>query len=160
MKVAVYPAKPFMMVPYWLLFAPVSQGAFKLYVALLYYGNGSGARYPTKRTLAKIVGRCEKMVERYVAELEGTRLLVCKSRRVSSGRQASNAYVLYEPSSVDEIAAWLAGPTKENKRWLKSIKLGQVPRSKRRKQAAGKLHVVGDKLITDEYAKFFQRPAG
>jgi len=56
----------FAIVPEWVIDAPVSDGAFRLYSLLLRYGNGSGFRMPSRQTLARrlrrsvdaVPGRC------------------------------------------------------------------------------------------------------
>lgn len=154
MKPAMHPAKPFMMVPYWLLFAPVSPGAFKLYVALLFYGNTSGVRHPSRSTLAKLCGCSCRTVNRYAEELESLMLVSRVKRVTKAGSQASNGYILNEPETIAEVATWLEGTQQEKGRWLKSIKLDQVPKPARKKYRAGKLHRVGNKLVNDVLHRF------
>ncbi|MBZ0135010.1 MAG: helix-turn-helix domain-containing protein [Planctomycetes bacterium] len=147
-----------MMVPYWLLFAAVSPGAFKLYVACLYYGNTSGVRYPSRQTLAKLCGCGPRQVNRYFTELEEAGLIIRSGRTLNGGSQGANSIILNEPNDIEEIATWLDGGKKENRAWLKGIKLDQVPKAAQRKHKAGKLKRVGDKLISAEFEKFFEPP--
>ena len=71
----------FAIVPQWLLEAPVSDAAVRLYGLLARYGNSSGRRMPSRQTLADSLRRSKDSVDRALRELEGCGAVVVQRRR-------------------------------------------------------------------------------
>ena len=71
----------FAIVPQWLLEAPVSDAAVRLYGLLARYGNSSGRRMPSRQTLADQLRRSKDSVDRALRELEQCGAVVVQRRR-------------------------------------------------------------------------------
>ncbi|MEP7034403.1 MAG: hypothetical protein ABI934_02380, partial [Actinomycetota bacterium] len=81
----------FAIVPEWVIDAPVSDGAFRLYSLLLRYGNSSGCRMPSRPTLARRLRRSVDAVDRSMRALTEAGIVRVEHRR--SGEQfLSNRY--------------------------------------------------------------------
>ena len=59
----------FAIVPEWVIDAPISDGAFRLYSLLLRYGNSTGCRMPSRPTLARRLRRSVDAVDRSMRQL-------------------------------------------------------------------------------------------
>jgi hypothetical protein len=81
----------FAIVPEWVIDAPVSDGAFRLYSLLLRYGNSTGCRMPSRPTLARRLRRSVDAVDRSMRALTEAGIVRVEHRR--SGEQfLSNRY--------------------------------------------------------------------
>ena len=81
----------FAIVPEWVIDAPVSDGAFRLYSLLLRYGNSTGCRMPSRPTLARRLRRSVDAVDRSMRQLTEAGIVRVEHRR--SGEQfLSNRY--------------------------------------------------------------------
>ena len=81
----------FSLVPEWVIDAEVSDAAFRLYSLLLRYGGTSGARMPSRPTLARRMRRSVDAVDRAMRELVAAGMVRVEHRR--SGQQyLSNRY--------------------------------------------------------------------
>jgi hypothetical protein len=84
----------FAIVPEWLLDAEISDAAVRLYAVLLRYGNSSGARMPSRSTLARrLHKRSTDSVDRAMKELVAIGAVVVEHRYDGSQR-LTNAYYL------------------------------------------------------------------
>jgi hypothetical protein len=76
----------FVIVPEWVLDAPISDCALRLYAVLLRYGHSSGARMPGRATLAKRLRKTSTdTVDRAMRELVAVGAVAIEHR--SNGRQ-------------------------------------------------------------------------
>ena len=91
----------FAIVPEWIIDAPISDCAFRLYAVLLRYGQTSGRRMPGRALLARRLHKSSKdTVDRALKELAGIGAVVVERRR--SGRQnLTNRYHLRSTPPVD-----------------------------------------------------------
>jgi len=81
----------FAIVPEWVIDAPVSDGAFRLYSLLLRYGNSTDCRMPSRPTLARRLRRSVDAVDRAMRQLTEAGIVRVEHRR--SGEQfLSNRY--------------------------------------------------------------------
>ena len=81
----------FAIVPEWVIDAPISDGAFRLYSLLLRYGNSTGCRMPSRLTLAPRLRRSVDAVDRSMRQLTEAGIVRVEHRR--SGEQfLSNRY--------------------------------------------------------------------
>ena len=98
----------FAIVPEWVIDAPISDCAFRLYAVLLRYGQTSGQRMPGRALRARRLHKSSKdTVDRALKELVGIGAVVVEHRR--SGRQnLTNRYHL-RSTAPDESAP--TGPT-------------------------------------------------
>ena len=101
-------------VPEWIIDAPISDCAFRLYAVLLRYGQTSGQRMPGRALLARRLHKSSKdTVDRALKELAGIGAVVVERRR--SGRQnLTNRYHLRstppgQEASVDRASEGPAG---------------------------------------------------
>lgn len=85
---------PFAIVPEWLLDAPVSDRAVRLYALLARYCDGDGYAWPSRKTLATRLGRSVDALDRAVKELVQCGALTVEPRFTGSGDRTSNGYVL------------------------------------------------------------------
>jgi hypothetical protein len=83
----------FAIVPEWLIDAKISDGAFRLYSVLLRYGQSSGARMPSRATLARRLRRSVDSIDRAMKELVAAGAVVVE-RRQRGGAQLTNRYHL------------------------------------------------------------------
>jgi hypothetical protein len=81
----------FAIVPEWIIDAEVSDGAFRLYSVLLRYGQSSGARMPSRSTLARRLRRSVDSVDRAMKELVAVGAVVVEHRQ-RGGEQLTNRY--------------------------------------------------------------------
>jgi hypothetical protein len=83
----------FAIVPEWLIDAEISDGAFRLYSVLLRFGQSSGARMPSRSTLARRLRRSVDSIDRAMKELAAAGAVVVE-RRQRGGAQLTNRYHL------------------------------------------------------------------
>ena len=95
----------FAIVPEWIIDAPISDCAFRLYAVLLRYGQTSGQRMPGRALLARRLQKSSKdTVDRALKELVGIGAVVVEHRR--SGRQnLTNRYHLRSTPPGDDAPA-------------------------------------------------------
>lgn len=86
----------FAVVPKWIHGAGLSDSAFRLYVILCGYAdNESGEAYPSRGTLAELMGKTTKTVDRALAELLDAGVVTKASRFLADGGdQTSNLYTV------------------------------------------------------------------
>lgn len=104
---------PFSIVPHWLVLAPVSDRAVRLYALLARYAdNATDQCWPARQTLADAMGGCSlDSVDRAVRELVQLGALDRQRRSQGPEGRASNLYTLRRvpPTGVSSTAA--ANPT-------------------------------------------------
>jgi hypothetical protein len=84
----------FSQVPEWVLDADISDGAFRLYAALLRYADqDTGHAYPARSTLATRLRKTPKSIDRYLKELSEIGALKAYAR-FENGQQKSNNYTV------------------------------------------------------------------
>lgn len=84
----------FSQVPEWVLDADISDGAFRLYAALLRYADqDTGRAYPARSTLATRLHKTPKSIDRYLKELSEIGALKIHAR-FEKGQQKSNNYTV------------------------------------------------------------------
>ncbi len=84
----------FAIVPEWVLDAPISDCAIRLYAVLLRYGQSSGARMPGRSTLARRLRKQSvDTVDRAMKELVGLGAVAVEHRR-DGIRQLTNRYLV------------------------------------------------------------------
>jgi hypothetical protein len=89
----------FAIVPEWVIDAPVSDGAFRLYSLLLRYGNSTGCRMPSRPTLARRLRRSVDAVDRSMRQLTDAGIVRVEHRRC--GEQfLSNRYHVHTTAPV------------------------------------------------------------
>jgi len=71
----------FAIVPEWVIDAPVSDSAFRLYSLLLRYGNSSGSRMPSRQTLARRLRRSVDAIDRAMRQLTEAGIVRVEHRR-------------------------------------------------------------------------------
>ncbi len=86
---------PFAAVPEWVIDAPISDTALRLYCVLLRYGNTTGHRMPSRATLAaRLHKKSTDTIDRALSELEQLGALAVEHRATSTGRALTNRYHL------------------------------------------------------------------
>jgi hypothetical protein len=85
---------PFATVPEWLLRAPVSDRAVRLYGILIRYADREGHAFPSRRRLAEDIHCSESSLDRAVKELVHIHALKVHKRRSEAGDWDRNDYLL------------------------------------------------------------------
>jgi hypothetical protein len=85
----------FSIVPHWLLFSGVSEGAIRLYAVLWSFADRDGRNAcPNRATLAAAVGKSAATVKRWTKELVDAGAIVVEARQTEIGDPDSNLYTL------------------------------------------------------------------
>lgn len=86
----------FSIVPYWIIFSGISDGALRLYMVLAKYANNETRQaFPARATLAKDIYKSRDSVDRYVKELEDLGALrVLRRKKAGSKQNQVNLYTL------------------------------------------------------------------
>ena len=86
----------FAVVPKWIHGAGLSDSAFRMYVILCGYAdNETGEAFPSRTTLAKLMGKTTKTVDRALAELLEAGVITKKAQFLADGGdQTSNLYTV------------------------------------------------------------------
>lgn len=84
----------FVVLPAWVLAAPISDGALRLYCVLADYANRDGRSWPTRKALGERMGCSVDTVDRRVTELIDAHLLSKTARRTAAGDPTSNLWIL------------------------------------------------------------------
>lgn len=78
----------FVIIPQWVLFSGVSDGALRLYAVLMKYAaNNDKTAFPARSTLAKDIRKSRDSVDRYVKELEDLGALTVQRRKKADSKQ-------------------------------------------------------------------------
>lgn len=85
---------PFAIVPEWLLDAPVSANAVRLYAVLVRYADKEHRAHPSRRTLAKRLRVSTKTIDRTLKELVEIGAMRMEQRRDEAGDLTTNGYVV------------------------------------------------------------------
>lgn len=86
---------PFAAVPEWVIDAPITDTALRLYCVLLRYGNTTGHRMPSRATLAaRLHKKSTDTIDRALRELEQLGALAVEHRATGTGRALTNRYHL------------------------------------------------------------------
>ena len=93
----------FAIVPQWLLEAPVSDAAVRLYGLLARYGNSSGRRMPSRQTLADSLRRSTDSVDRALRELEACGAVVVRRRRDGTTNLTNLYQLRTSPPGAPEV---------------------------------------------------------
>ena len=105
---------PFSIVPEWLLDAPISHGAVRLYALLARYTNSGLAAWPSRATLAARLRASKDSVDRWIKELVCVEALTVEHRRdaTKDGNliNRSNLYTLRV--SLPGVAAAVRPPSR------------------------------------------------
>lgn len=151
-----------MALPKWLLFVPVSDSSKLLYVVISSFGNTSGIRRPSIQKLASMCHCSRDSIERRLSELEKPGLIVRVPRRNGKDGKLPNEYILREPENIEELE-FLVGDTMtkaEMAREFKNIKLGRVPKQKRKGRKKGaELKLLKGRVLDPVMEKFMKPPA-
>jgi len=161
MQNVIRPSTPFMAFPKWLMFVPIGDGAKILYMSISNFGNTSGIRRPSIGKLAFMCQCSKDMIKRRLNELEKVSLVVRVARHSKDGK-LPNEYILREPESLEELD-YLVGKAMtadEKKREFKNIKLGRVPKQKRKgRKKAAELTLLKGRVADPVMSKFMNPPA-
>ncbi len=86
----------FAMIPHWLILSDVSDGALRLYAALMKYADSTTRQaFPSRATIANDMHKSVKSVDRYLRELESLGAVrVQRRKRVGSLENQSSVYTL------------------------------------------------------------------
>jgi hypothetical protein len=91
----------FSIIPEWVLYAPISANAVRLYATLQRYADkDTGACHPSRRTLAAKCHTTTKTVDRALKELVDIGAVVMHQRRNANGDLTSNHYTVITASGV------------------------------------------------------------
>ncbi len=101
----------FAVVPEWVIGAELCDGAFRLYVLLLRYGNSSGTRMPSRATLAERLHRSKDSVDRALRELVSQQVVRVQHRRSGSVNLTNRYHVRTSDPRVDRRVAEGGGRT-------------------------------------------------
>ena len=104
---------PFSIVPEWLIVAPISHGAVRLYALLARYADyTTGEAFPSRTTLASRLRITTDPIDRFIKELTSIGALEVVKRHNGSTWQ-SNLYILrrLEPSRIDEASSRISEAT-------------------------------------------------
>lgn len=86
---------PFSVVPEWVLDAPVSDRAVRLFAVLGRYADKKGESHPSRSTLAARLRCSVDSLDRAAKELVANGMLEVKRRRVETGRHLTSVYILH-----------------------------------------------------------------
>lgn len=101
----------FALVPEWLLDAPVSAQAIRLYAVLGTYADTQGRSFPSRKTLAKRMQvKSRDTVDRALKELTDLGAVTVTSRMDEAGDQTSNEYVIRRAGPTQGVAASVRPP--------------------------------------------------
>jgi len=84
----------FVIVPYWVFEADMSDGALRLYCVLADFGNRAGRSWPARSTLAERMRCSRDTVDRRREELMRAGLLEVQHRLTADGKRTSNLWIL------------------------------------------------------------------
>jgi len=162
MRNVVMPSTPFMALPKWLLLVPCSSDAKILYAMISSFGNTSGIRRPSINKLAEMSNCGRRKVERLLTEMEKYSLVVRVKRSNGKVGKLPNEYILREPEDMDELD-FLVGDAmtaEQKKREFKNIKLGRVPKQKRKgRQRGAELTLIKGRVADPILTKFLKKPS-
>ena len=100
----------FAIVPEWLLDADIGDAAVRLYAVLLRYGNSSGARMPSRSTLARrLRKRSTDSVDRAMKELVGIGAVRIE-HRYDGAQRLTNAYHVRTSRPAPSVTPTPSGP--------------------------------------------------
>ena len=85
----------FAIIPEWLLDAPISSNAVRLYAILNRYANSQGRAWPSRKTIATAMKCSTATVDRARDELVAVGALTVIQRTSDAGDPTSNLYVLH-----------------------------------------------------------------
>lgn len=123
----------FSVIPHWVIFSGISDGALRLYAILQKYAdNSTGKAFPSRATLAKDTHKSPDSVDRYIKELRDLGALKVTQRRKSGTKVCySNLYTVItanpnvaevpelievEDTPVQPTAPWVAAPVRPGSR--------------------------------------------
>lgn len=99
----------FVIIPQWILFSGISDGALRLYAVLMKYAaNDDKTAFPARSTLARGIRKSRDSVDRYVKELEDLGALTVQRRKKADSKQ--NQVNLY--TIITGNPQWIAAPTR------------------------------------------------
>ena len=84
----------FGVIPEWIIYAPISAQAIRLYLVLSRYADNDGECYPSHSTLGKRMGVSVSTVKRAIKELEKINAVEVINRMKENGDYSSNLYRL------------------------------------------------------------------
>lgn len=86
----------FAIIPHWIIFSSISDGALRLYAVLTKYAdNESRQAFPSRATLAKDIKKSPDSVDRYIKELEALGALKVQRRKKGGSKENyANLYTL------------------------------------------------------------------
>lgn len=85
---------PFAIIPEWVLDAPISDRACRLYAILSRYADAVGYAWPSRRTLAERLGRSVDALDRAMRELVDMGMVTVAPRYTDAGDRTSNGYTI------------------------------------------------------------------
>lgn len=105
----------FSIIPEWVIYAPISNGALRTYAVLARFTDKNDECFPSRALLAERSFCSERQVDRHLEELELHGMLVIKKER-SKGKWPRNVYRLITAAPVDKNDHWTsdASPVDKN----------------------------------------------
>jgi DNA-binding transcriptional MocR family regulator len=85
----------FAIIPEWVLHADISANAVRLYGVLNRFANSRGHAWPSRKTIADLMGVSVATIDRAKEELVDLGALTIKPRTTPSGDPSSNLYILH-----------------------------------------------------------------
>ena len=95
----------FSIVPEWVTYSPISNGALRVYTVLARFTDKNDECFPSRTLLAEKAFCSERQVDRLLDELVGHGMLRVRKER-TGGRWAKNVYKLITASPVDKNDHW------------------------------------------------------
>ena len=89
----------FAIIPEWVLYAPISANAIRLYCVLNRYANAHGKAWPSRKSIAESMNVSPATVDRAKEELEEIGAITVEQRRNPAGDPTSNLYTLHTATS-------------------------------------------------------------
>jgi hypothetical protein len=85
----------FAIVPEFVIYAPISSNAVRLYAILNRFANSQGRAWPSRKTLAELMQCSTATIDRAKEELVELGALTIEARTTPSGDPSSNLYILH-----------------------------------------------------------------
>ena len=85
----------FAIIPEWVLHADISANAVRLYGVLNRFANSRGHAWPSRKTIAELMGVSVATIDRAKEELVDLGALTIEPRKTPSGDPSSNLYILH-----------------------------------------------------------------
>lgn len=101
----------FAIVPEWVLWAPISAQAVRLYATLARHADkGDGSCHPGRRRLADLMQTSPSTVDRATEELVALRAITVEHRKTAEGDWTSNAYTVLTVPPAGEVSSQAGHP--------------------------------------------------